>query len=168
MSARTSHRAQAGVLGVLVAFLGASTMGCHERPKDFVGKVEVTRMAVVRRDEQKKPLTGDVEVSYFECPGTQIEVLRGGRDFLSCMEKYKVGDKVDARMTWQWSREGHYEWKVYEVGGCPRPPDPNDEASYAMVQDCEDLLVNGASVGFHCSRQPQKNLLNKCPWFRRN
>lgn len=152
----------------LAASLGSSLVGCHERPKDYQTQVQITRKTVVKRDEQKRALTGDVEFSYFDCPGDQVEVVRGGKDFYACMEKYEVGAKVPVRMTWSWNREGHYQWSVYEVGGCARPPDPLDEASFQMVQECEELFVNGASVGFRCNRVPQKALLDKCPWFRRH
>jgi hypothetical protein len=151
------------VLALAVAAL--PLVGCH-RSKQYEAQVEVTRLTAIRKDEQGNPLTADLEISYVECPGTQIEVLRGGKDFASCIaQKMKVGDKVKVKLEHHWDSEGHYDYDVYEVQGCPRPPDPNDEASYKMVRECNDWNVNGTRVGFQCNYQDKKDLNKKCPWF---
>jgi len=145
----------------------AGLFACH-RPKHYDAKIEVTRMAAVRKDETGKPLTLDFEYSFFECPGTQVEVIRGDAAFAACVSKYKVGDKVPISIDHEWSDEGHWEWVVRRVGDCPRVPDPNDEASFALVRECEDWAVNGTRVGFQCKYVPEKKLVDKCPWFRRH
>jgi hypothetical protein len=62
--------------------------------------------------------------------------------------------------------DGTFKPAVLKLGDCPRVPDPNDEASFEIVQVCNDIFVNGVKVGFHCDRKPSAELLQKCPWFR--
>jgi len=149
-----------------VVLVGLVVTACH-RPKHYDANVEVTRIAVVRKDEAGNPLTLDFEVSYAECPGNQMEVIRGGAEFAACVAKYKVGDKVKIGIDHERDDEGLYRWTVRRVGECTRVPDPNDEASYAMVRECEDWSVNGTRVGFQCKSVPEKSLIEKCPWFKR-
>ncbi|MBS2012042.1 MAG: hypothetical protein JST00_04095 [Deltaproteobacteria bacterium] len=152
----------------VMAFLSlAGLAGCH-KSKKYDANVEVTRISVVRRDENGRALTTDFEFSYFECPGTQIETIRGGEEFSACVSKLAVGAKVPVKIEHHWDPEGHMVWEVYQVGDCKRPPDPNDEASYAMVRECNDWKVNGATVGFECQIAPKKELLQKCPWFSKH
>lgn len=153
------------VLGLVAASLPLA--GCH-KSKTYEATVEVTRVASTRKDENGVPVSMDVELSYVECPGTQIEVIRGGKDFAACVQqKVKVGDKVKVKLEHHWDPEGFYDFDVFEVQGCPRPPDPNDEASYKMVRECSDWNVNGARVGFQCNYQDKKELNKKCPWFKK-
>jgi hypothetical protein len=161
------HRgAGIGAKVVVGAIALALVTACH-RAKHYESSVEVTRIAAVRKDDAGKPLTLDFEVSYVECPGTQMEVIRGGAEFAACVGKYKVGEKVKLGIDHEWAAEGHYKWTVRTVGDCVRVPDPNDEASYAMVRECDDWNVNGTRVGFQCRYIPEQKLVDKCPWFRR-
>jgi hypothetical protein len=144
----------------------AGSAGCH-RPKHYETDVEITRISPVRRDETGKVLTLDVEITYFDCPGTQIEVIRGDADFAACVMKQKVGDKAHVALDHVWTVEDQYSWIVRSIANCPRIPDPSDEASYSMVRECSDWLVNGQRVGFQCNYLPEQKLLAKCPWFRR-
>ncbi len=139
---------------------------CH-RTTNHETNVEVTRIHSTRTDERGKPLTVDFEFSYAECPGTQTEVIRGDAKFAECTAKYKVGDKVKVAIEHKWGSEGVYKWTVKKVGDCERVVDPADEASFAMVRECSDWEVNGTRVGFQCKYQPEKKLIEKCPWFRR-
>ena len=154
---------------VVLGLVGAvwPLAGCH-RSKTYETSVEVTRIGSLRRDEQGNPITMDVEISYLACPGTQVEVIRGGKDFASCLaEKVKTGDKIKVKLEHHWSPEGHYDFHVFEVAGCSRPPDPNDEASYKVVRECADWKENGARVGFQCSYTNNADLEKACPWFER-
>lgn len=155
---------------LLVAALFASVLpvfGCHQS-KQYEATVEVTRLTVLRKDEAGNPLSSDLELSYAECPGTQTEVIRGGKEFSACLApKAKVGDKLKVKVEHHWDPEGFYDYDVYEVQGCPRPPDPNDEASYKVTRECADWTVNGARVGFQCNYQKRKDLTKKCPWFKK-
>jgi hypothetical protein len=155
------HR-RAGVALALVGLLAA----CHPS-KQYETDVEITRIAAVRKDDASKVLTLDFEVSYVDCPGTQLEVFRGDAAFAACVTKYKVGEKVHLSIDHTWTPEGLYKSTVTSVGDCRRIPDPADEASYAMVRECDDWLVNGQKVGFQCRYIPEQKLVDQCPWFRR-
>lgn len=150
----------------VAASLALAVASCH-RPKHYDASVEVTRVSVLRKDEQGKPQTMDFEFSYVDCPGTQIEVIRGDKDFAACVSKFKVGEKVPVSIRHAWDDEGFYTYVVDKVGDCPRTPDPADEASFALVRECDDWLVNGARVGFQCRYIPEKKLIAQCPWFKR-
>ncbi len=147
-----------------IAILAGSLLSCH-RSKTYEATVELTRLTAVRKDEQGTVLSQDVEFSYVDCPGSQIEVLRGGKEFAACMSQAKVGDKVKVKLLHSWDSEGFYDYDVFEVQGCKRPPDKNDEASYKMVRQCSDWSVNGTRVGFQCNYSDKKELNKKCPWF---
>ena len=151
---------------IVMALVALPVLACH-RPKEFEANVEITRTMVIRKDESGVPLTSDAEFSYVECPGTQIEVIRGGKDFSECMKQHKVGEKVKVKLTYAWDNEGFWDYDVHELGGCRRPPDPNDEASYKMVRDCADWNVNGTRVGFQCKYTDKTELNKKCPWFKK-
>ena len=153
---------------VLVTALALSALplaGCH-RSKHYEATVEVTRVAVIRTDESGDPITLDVEFTYPECPGAQSEVIRGGDEFSDCAKNLKVGEKVPVKLLHKWDPEGFYDYDVYELNGCKRPPDPEDEASFKMVRDCQDWKVNGAVVGFQCNYSDKRELKKKCPWFK--
>ena len=117
--------------------------GCH-RSKSYEANVEVTRVSPLRKDEKGTVLTQDFEFSYVECPGTQVEVVRGDAKFAACTGKYKVGDKVKVSIDHKWSDEGAYKWNVTKIGDCERIQDPNDDASYALVSDCVPVTVTRA------------------------
>ena len=141
-------------------------VACH-RSKQYESTVEVTRVQSVRKDENGVPITLDFEMTYVDCPGTQTEVVRGDAAFAACVTKYKVGDKVKVAISHDWAPEGLYKWTIRKIGDCERIPDANDEASYALVRECDDWVVNGSKVGFQCKYLPDKQLVDKCPWFRR-
>ena len=152
---------------VVFLTLLVAIVGCH-KPHKYEANVEISRVSVVRRDANGRALTTDVEFSYFECPGTQVENVRGGEEFSKCISKLPVGAKVSVKLEHRWTDEGHYVWEVNQLADCPRLPDPNDEASFATVRECEDWTVNGATVGFECQIKPKKELLKKCPWFAKH
>jgi len=137
------------------------------RPTKHETSVEITRLSPVRKDAAGKPLTFDVEVSYVDCPGAQLEVVRGDAAFAACVSKYKVGEKVGVGIDHRWADEGYYTSQIVRLGDCPRVPDPNDEASYTLVRECSDWEVNGSRVGFQCKYVPDSTLIDKCPWFRK-
>lgn len=150
-------------LGVLVVCVA----GCSKKSKWYDSQVQLTRIDTVRKDANGKPLDLDVEFSYPDCPGDQVEVIRGDAAFAQCLSKYKLGDKVPVHIEYHFLDEGYWDWDIHEMGGCKRPPDPEDVASFDTVQECEPLKVNGIEEGFVCNRIPQKTLLAKCPWFNR-
>lgn len=152
-------------LTLLVA-LGLAASGCH-RKTHHETTAELTRVSAVARDDAGKPVAVDVEVSYRECPGTQTEVVRGGPDFAACIGKHRVGEALGVAIDHEWSSEGFYTWKIRRIGDCERTVDPDDQASYAMVRECSDWVVNGRSIGFQCRYTPEDKLIAACPWFRR-
>ena len=151
----------------LALVASVATVSCH-RTKSYDTEVEITRISVVRKDDAGKPVTTDFEFSYASCPGTQIETVRGDGKFSACVARYSVGQKVKVHLDHQWDDEGHYVSVVRKVGDCDRTVDPNDEASFTLLRECEDWEVSGAKVGFQCSMKPEKGLLAKCPWFQRH
>ncbi|HSC89718.1 MAG TPA: hypothetical protein VLC09_20690, partial [Polyangiaceae bacterium] len=144
---------------------GLTLLGCGKKDEIYNATVEITRLNVIRKDKAGNALTYDAEFSFFECPGTQIEVIRGGKDFAACIAKHKVGDKVPVELHYHWDQSGSYDYDVVSLAGCERPPDPNDEASYRMIRECEPWKTHGAEVGFICRVKPEHALLQKCPWF---
>lgn len=142
-------------------------LACSKKTKWYDTQVAITRVDAVRKDAQGKARDVDVEFTYPDCPGEQVEIIRGDAAFAQCLSKYKVGDKVPVRIEYHWLEEGYWDWDIHEMGGCKRPPDPEDTASFDTVQECEPITVNGVEEGFVCNRLPQKALLAKCPWFGR-
>jgi len=152
---------------VVMALFFVVLAGC-KKDKTYDAKVKLNRLQNIRFDAAGKATDMDIELDWFQCPGTQIEVIRGDAAFSECMKKYKVGDEVAVKIRYQWDPHGYYDWDITDMGGCKRPPDPEDLSSFDTVQECEPIVVNGVNEGFHCNRIPQKELLKKCPWFGRN
>ena len=142
--------------------------GCKAKPKMYDAKVKLNRVSAIRFAADGKPVDTDVEFNWFECPGEQIEIIRGDVNFAECMKKYKVGDEVPVKVDYHWDNSGKFDWDITEMGGCKRPPDDDDLSSFDTVQECEEIVVNGVNEGFKCNRIPNKALLKKCPWFARH
>lgn len=155
---------------LVIAALGVvaltTSAGC-KKTKWYDSKVKLTRIQNIRADASGKATDTDIEFSWDECPGTQIEVIRGDAAFAECIKKYKVGDLVPVKVEHHWENKGNWDWDVHQFGDCKRPPDEKDLSSFDTVQECEPIVVNGVKEGFHCNRIPQKELLKKCPWFGR-
>jgi len=143
-------------------------LNCKESEKIYETNLELKILKVIKKDSENKPLVIDVEVTYPDCPGTQVEIIRGDKNLANCVLKnYKVGDVVKGEIRWKWDSLGFYKWQIEKIGECERFIDPQDEFSYEMVEECEDYIVYGTKVGFLCKRVPTSNLIQKCPWFRR-
>jgi len=146
-----------------------SLPSCH-RPKQYETNVEIKRIAAVQAHEPGAASSMDVEVSFLECPGDQIEVVRGGVEFAKCIQSKQTreGGRVGVKVMHRWDPEGHYEHDIVEVNGCARPFDPNDQDSFKIIRECSDWVVNGVPVGFQCQYAEKEQLVKKCPWFRRH
>lgn len=154
---------------VLVALAcGVLSLGCKAKSKWYDSKVKLTRIQNIRADANGKPTDADLEFTWDECPGTQIEVIRGDAAFAECMKKYKVGELVPVKVEYHKDPKGGMDWDVHQFGDCKRVPDEKDLSSFDTVQECEPIVVNGVKEGFHCDRIPNKELKKKCPWFARN
>ena len=150
-------------LGLLLA----SSACKNETLETYTTRADLERLQVIRTaPDGKTPILIDVEFSYEDCPGEQRKMIRGGKEFAACVQKYKPGEKVPIVEIWGYQVEGGKNSKVTQVGDCPRPPDPEDEASFEVVQVCDDIKVHGVRVGFRCDYTPGPELLDVCPWFR--
>lgn len=149
-----------------VAVVAACASACHAT-HEYETEVRVERSHVVYRDENGRALTADLEVAYTECPGEQLETVRGDEEFSACISKFPVGAAVKMRIVHRWAAEGHYVWEVVQVGDCRRQVDASDEASFSQIRECSEWRVNGAVVGFECRVAPRKELVRACPWFAR-
>lgn len=167
MSARATVRRLLAI-GAGAALLLAVLPGCKTRSKWYDSNVRINRVAPIRFAADGKPLDTDVEFNWVDCPGDQIEIIRGDAKFAECMKQFKPGDVAKVRVEYHWDKRGYYDWDVHEVGSCKRPPDDDDLSSFDTVQECEPVVVNGVEEGFRCNRIPQKALLKKCPWFARH
>jgi hypothetical protein len=153
-------RSSLTLAGVALALLA----GCGRESRRFETTVQIVRTETV------KDRTGtviDVELEYADCDGDQHEVFQADAAFATCIGRYKTGEKVTSTIHFQQMPDGHFDSEVERVGECKRERDSQDERSYEIVHQCHDLKVNGVVIGFHCDRRPSKELLAKCPWFRR-
>jgi hypothetical protein len=145
------------------------TLFCKESEKSYETNVEITRKDVVVYDNDKKPMVMDLEINYRDCPGNQVEVIRGGKEFANCINSTgkSLGDKIHIDIKWEWSDSGYYKWTVIKVDSCERVIDPFDGVSFDLVEECEDYLVYGNQIGFVCKKIPTDSLIKSCPWFRK-
>jgi hypothetical protein len=144
---------------------GLLCAACSDKPKTFETSVVLARTQVVQTGRGK---IIDVELEYSECPGEQQEIFQGDASFAECMAKYKPGEKLAATIVYSRLPDGHYDSEVTKIGDCGRKRDVNDDRSYELVHECHDIVVNGVPIGFHCDHKPTKELLSKCPWFKRS
>jgi hypothetical protein len=151
----------------LAILLAATLSACAPPASKHETQVELRRMATVQYDAKGAPLAVVVELEYPECPGEQEESFQEDAAFARCIGKYKQGDKLTATISWEPVGYGHYDSEVEKLGDCSRTRDPAQSRSYEVVEECADVVVDGIKVGFHCDRKPTKELLDKCPWFRR-
>ena len=149
----------------LASVLVLTSAACNGR-KQYTTEVDLLRVTPIRRDDTGRVLTTDVEMSFAKCPGDQRKTIRGDAAFSACVSKMKVGDKVPVTLDHGSEQDGIAHFRVLRVGDCERKIDPNDEASFEIVQVCTKLEVNSVVVGFHCERKPSAELLAACPWFR--
>jgi hypothetical protein len=133
----------------------------------YESRVTILRNDAVRVDDAGRPRIVDVDIDWRECPGEQLENVRGDAAFAACVGKFASGSVVPVRVEHRWAeREEHYTWHVSEIGGCPRAYDAEDKGSFTLVQECVDVKEHGEVVGFRCDRVPKADLVAKCPWFR--
>jgi hypothetical protein len=94
--------------------------------------------------------------------------MRGDKAFAACATKLEKGDKLKAEVTLAYNSErGSYQSDLVKLGDCEVKLDRKDEANYEIFQDCQDLKASGSTVGVHCNRRREGELLQKCPWLRR-
>lgn len=152
------------VFGAALFLLAA----CSHKSERYKTNVEVLQTQVFGAERAEAPSIMDLDLLYADCPGRQRNVIRGDKAFATCAQKYKKGDRleVDVKTDWRADR-GEYRSEIVKVGDCERTVDPKDEASYEVVQQCDDLVINGVSMGVHCDRTRNAAVVAKCPWLRR-
>lgn len=152
---------------VAVAALASAAVGCGHSEHRFESTCQLVRRDVVETDEKGEPEVVDVELEWDPCPGDQFQVVRGGKEFATCMQQYDLGKLLPVLVKHWWDNRGYYVWDVYQVGACKREIEPESEGSYEKSQECSDIEMYGHGTGFSCSRRPFKGLVATCPWMAR-
>ena len=140
---------------------------CGKHEQRFESTCQIVRRDVVEKDSQGAPEILDVELEWDPCPGDQFQVVRGGKAFAACMQRYEVGQLVPVLVKHWWDDRGYYVWDVYKIGDCARAIEPGVEGSYEKSQECSDVAAHGRAIGFACDRRPFKGLVSTCPWMAR-
>lgn len=154
-----------GAIGLTLG-AGLGLAGCH-RDEHFESVAAITAQTVVERDESGQPELVDLQIEWDPCPGDQVEMIRGGREFARCVAGLERGQFVPVKVLHQWDTRGYWTWAIESVNGCPRPVEKNSPGSYERSQECRTLRSHGFPYGFKCDRQPKKDLVDVCPWTRR-
>ena len=142
-------------------------LGCSPKEERFESVCQIVHKEVVEVSDKGEPTVVDFELEWDPCPGDQFQIVRGDADFAKCMSKYGQGDYVSVKVAHLWDTRGFYHWDLYQVGECTRTME-HQEGSFEKSQECADQTAYGQTVGFDCSRRPQKRLLKVCPWTARN
>lgn len=153
-------------IAVLAALL-ASLAGCKEGERRFESTCQIVRRDVVETSDKGEPEILDVELEWDPCPGDQYQVVRGGKEFAACMQRYEDGKLVPVLVKHWWDDRGYYAWDVYKIGECARDIEFGVEGSYEKSQECSDQTMYGRPAGFSCNRRPFKGLVATCPWMAR-
>jgi hypothetical protein len=151
-------------------FLVGSSLavGACEKPTRYTTTVQVLDVHRHGQDPKAAPGMTDLELKFIDCPGDARKIVRSDKAFGPCGAKFQKGDKIPAEVVLTYSSErSQYRNEIVRLGDCPLKLDPKEDANYEMIQDCRDLVASGAVVGVHCDRTRNKELVAKCPWFRR-
>jgi hypothetical protein len=152
---------------VLALPIALSTAACGERLERFESVCEIVRKDEVEVDEQGATESVDVEFVWDSCPGEQLQVVRGGKDFAACMKKYEVGKRAPVFVKHWWDERGYFAWDVYMIGDCLRYIEESSVGSYEKVQECSDDDMYGKITGFSCRRRSFETMATVCPWLAR-
>jgi len=152
---------------VALAVSAACCVACGNHEQRFESTCQLIRRDVVEENEKGEPQVMDIELEWDPCPGDQFQVVRGGKEFAACMQKYEVGKLLPVLVKHWWDDRGYYVWDVYKVGDCARDIEYGAEGSYEKSQECNDQIRYGHPSGFSCSRRPFKGLVTTCPWMAR-
>jgi hypothetical protein len=151
----------------LVGCVVVALFGCKPKPQRFTTTVEV--LQVRSFGGGTGPKNTDLEVKYSECPADARQNMRLGKEFATCGEKLKAGDKLKADVVLSWNGErGVFRNEVVKLAACDVKLDPKDEANYQSVEACSEVKATGMTVGVRCNRGRSPELLEKCPWLRRD
>jgi hypothetical protein len=152
---------------LLLVCVVTALSACKPKPQRFTATVEV--LQVRSFGGGTGPKNTDLELKYSECPADARQNLRLGKEFATCGEKLKAGDKLQADVVLSWNAErGFFRNEVVKLAGCDVKLDPKDDANYQSVEACSEVKATGMSVGVRCNRGRTPELLAKCPWLRRD
>ena len=151
----------------VLALLALSVVACKKGEERFESVCQVVRRDEVEVNDKGETEVVDIELEWDPCPGDQFQVVRGGKEFATCMKRYEVGKLVPVFVKHWWDDRGYYAWDVYKVGDCKRDIEFGVEGSYEKSQECSDQTMYGRLAGFSCSRRPFKGLVTACPWMAR-
>ena len=147
--------------------LAASLAACKKGEERFESTCQIVRSEVVESNDKGEAEVLDVELEWDPCPGDQFQVVRGGKEFAACMQRYEVGKLVPVLVKHWWDDRGYYVWDVYKIGDCERAIETESAGSYEKSQECSDQSMYGRATGFSCNRRPFKGLVSTCPWMAR-
>lgn len=151
------------------ALFAGALLSCGHPTTRWESVVQVVRKDIVEKDDATGEIIQiDFEVEWDPCPGDQFQVVRGGRKFAACADKYVVGDYVPVIATHFWDAHGFYRWDIERLGDCAHTVEPESLGSYEKSQECRDVSHYDKQVGFTCSRKPFRQLLQRCPWMARD
>lgn len=159
----TAPAARTFAIGLSFVLLAA----CGHKSESFESVLQFVKRVDVEKNDKGEVEQADFEFEWDPCPGDQFQMVRGGRDFAKCMEKYESGDYLPVRVTRFWNGLGYYQWDVYRIGDCERAIEENAEGSYEKSQECTDHKHYGRESGFDCTRRPFRKLVSICPFMAR-
>ncbi len=163
----TWGRARGTPLRVLLAALVLGGAGCTHPDERFESVLQLVSRVDVETDAKGEVEQADFELEWDPCPGDQFQVVRGGREFARCMQRYEKGDYVSVHVKHYWDPHGFWRWDVEKVGECTRTIEEATEGSFEKSQECSEHQMHGRTAGFDCSRRPFKKLVAVCPWMAR-
>lgn len=135
---------------VLAVALAASLAACKKGEERFESTCQIVRRDVVEASVTGEAEVLDVELEWDPCPGDQYQVVRGGKEFAACMQRYQLGQLVPVLVKHWWDERGYYVWDVYKVGDCKRDIEAGVEGSYEKSQECSEQTMYGRNAGFSC------------------
>jgi hypothetical protein len=160
--AGAAHVTLRGVL--LGTSLAATLAACHEKQQRFDTNVEVVS---IRTMGSTKSLV-EMKLDFVDCPGDVRRIVRGDKELAACAGNFKKGEKLPATLHFFYDAEReNYRADLVKLGSCDVKLDPKEEANYESVQVCRDLQSSGVTVGVHCDKKREGELIAKCPWLKR-
>jgi hypothetical protein len=160
------RRLCAGLSAALLLAVGVS--GCHDKAQRYDTTVEILSTRVMGAQADKAPSLIEFELRFVDCPGDVLRVVRGDKTVAACASALKKGEKVKASIDFFFDKEReNYRGDLVKLGPCDIKLDPKEEANYETVQVCKDLVASGVTVGVHCEKKREGELVAKCPWLKR-
>jgi hypothetical protein len=155
---------------VRLSCLGICTvaLGCHDKAREFDTQVEIVSTRTMGGQQGKAPSLIEMEMRFVDCPGEVRRVIRGDKTLAACAASMKSGERLPAKIAFSYDSEReNYRNELVKLGPCEVKLDPKEDANYETAQVCKDLVTTGVTVGIHCDRRREGDLIAKCPWLKR-